>query len=83
MTIGDECTLSAGSVIQCHSMEDGIFKADYTVVLEDGCTLGTAALVHYGVTMGQGAQLQPDSFLVKGEKVPPRARWGGNPARAM
>jgi amino acid adenylation domain-containing protein len=82
VTIGDHCTLNAGSVIQCHSMEDGIFKADYTV-LEDGCTLGTAALIHYGVTMGQGAQLQPDSFLMKGEKVPPHARWGGNPARAM
>ena len=82
VTIGDECTLNAGSVIQCHSMEDGIFKADYTV-LEDGCTLGTGCLVHYGVTMGQGAQLQPDSFLMKGEKVPPHARWGGNPARAM
>jgi len=82
VTIGDECTLNAGSVIQCHSMEDGIFKADYTV-LEDSCTLGTGALVHYGVTMGQGAQLQPDSFLMKGEKVPPHARWGGNPARAM
>ena len=82
VTIGDECTLNAGSVIQCHSMEDGIFKADYTV-LEDGCTLGTGALIHYGVTMGQGAQLQPDSFLMKGEKVPPHARWGGNPARAM
>jgi serine acetyltransferase len=82
VTIGDECTLNAGSVIQCHSMEDGIFKADFTV-LEDGCTLGTGALVHYDVTMGQGAQLQPDSFLMKGEKVPPRARWGGNPARAM
>ena len=34
-TIGDYCTLNAGSVIQCHSMEDGIFKADFTV-LEDG-----------------------------------------------
>jgi len=63
-------------------MEDGIFKADYTV-LEDGCTLGAGALIHYGVTMGQGAQLQPDSFLMKAEKVPPHARWGGNPARAM
>ncbi|HYB19223.1 MAG TPA: DapH/DapD/GlmU-related protein, partial [Streptosporangiaceae bacterium] len=82
VTIGDHCTLGAGSVIQCHSMEDGIFKADYTV-LEDGCTLGTGALVHYGVTIGRGAQLRPDSFLMKGEKVPPRAGWGGNPARPM
>jgi non-ribosomal peptide synthetase-like protein len=82
VTIGDFCTLNAGSVIQCHSMEDGIFKSDYTV-LEDGCTLGAGALVHYGVTMGQGSQLRPDSFLMKGESVPPHARWGGNPARTM
>jgi non-ribosomal peptide synthetase-like protein len=82
VTIGDYCTLNAGSVIQCHSMEGGIFKSDYTV-LGDGCTLGAGALVHYGVTLGPGAQLRPDSFLMKGESVPPRARWGGNPAHPM
>jgi len=82
VSIGDRCTLNAGSVIQCHSMEDGIFKSDYTR-LDDDCTVGTGALVHYGVTIGQGARLQPDSFLMKGEEIPPRARWGGNPARAM
>ena len=82
VTIGDYCTLNAGSVIQCHSMADGIFKSDYTV-LEDGCTVGTGAFVHFGVTMGEGSQLRPGSFLMKGEKVPPAACWGGNPARAM
>jgi non-ribosomal peptide synthetase-like protein len=82
VTIGDYCTLNAGSVIQCHSMEDSIFKSDHTR-LEDGCTLGPGALVHYGVTMSQGSRLLPDSFLMKGEEVPPHARWGGNPARAM
>jgi non-ribosomal peptide synthetase-like protein len=82
VTIGDYCTLGAGSVIQCHSMEDGIFKADFTV-LEDDCTLGAGAFVHYGVTIGQGARLRPDSFLMKGEKIPSRGRWGGNPARPM
>ena len=45
--------------------------------------LGVGALVHYGVTMGDGAVLAPDSFLMKGEEVPPHARWGGNPAREM
>ncbi len=37
--IGDNCTLNAGSVIQCHSQEDGAFKSDRTV-LGAGCTLG-------------------------------------------
>ncbi|MEU9407679.1 Pls/PosA family non-ribosomal peptide synthetase [Streptomyces sp. NPDC048281] len=81
-TIGDDCTLNAGSKIQCHSQEDGTFKSDVTT-LGDGCTLGIAAHVHYGVTMGDGAVLEPDSFLMKGEEVPPHARWGGNPAVDM
>ncbi|MER5409670.1 Pls/PosA family non-ribosomal peptide synthetase [Streptomyces sp. NPDC002769] len=77
--IGDDCTLSAGSKIQCHSQEDGTFKSDRTT-LGAGCTLGVGAHVHYGVTMGDGAVLAPDSFLMKGEEVPSSAHWGGNPA---
>ncbi|MFC3572337.1 Pls/PosA family non-ribosomal peptide synthetase [Streptomyces yaanensis] len=78
-TIGDDCTLNAGTKIQCHSQEDGTFKSDHST-LGTGCTLGVGAHVHYGVTMGDGAVLAPDSFLMKGEEVPPHARWGGNPA---
>ncbi|MFJ9564009.1 Pls/PosA family non-ribosomal peptide synthetase [Streptomyces fuscichromogenes] len=78
-TIGDDCTLNAGSKIQCHSQEDGTFKSDVTT-LGAGCTLGVAAHVHYGVTMGERSVLAPDSFLMKGEEVPPNAHWGGNPA---
>jgi non-ribosomal peptide synthetase-like protein len=81
-TIGDDCVLNYWSKIQCHSQEDGTFKAD-RIAIGAGCTLGVAALVHYGVTMGDGSVLAPDSFLMKGEDVPPRARWGGNPAREM
>ncbi|MFE3653016.1 Pls/PosA family non-ribosomal peptide synthetase [Streptomyces sp. NPDC059152] len=77
--IGDDCTLNAGSRIQCHSQEDGTFKSDRST-LGAGCTLGVGALVHYGVTMGDGAVLAADSFLMKGEEVPPHARWAGNPA---
>ncbi|GAA2196556.1 Pls/PosA family non-ribosomal peptide synthetase [Streptomyces bangladeshensis] len=80
--IGDECTLNAGSKIQCHSQEDGTFKSDGTT-LGAGCTLGVGAHVHYGVTMGDGSVLAADSFLMKGEEVPPNAQWGGNPAVDM
>ncbi|MEU4112630.1 Pls/PosA family non-ribosomal peptide synthetase [Streptomyces sp. NPDC027717] len=81
-TIGDDCTLNAGSKVQCHSQEDGTFKSDGTT-LGAGCTLGVGSHVHYGVTMGEGARLAPDSFLMKGEEVPAHARWGGNPAVEM
>jgi non-ribosomal peptide synthetase-like protein len=82
VTIGDYCTLNALSVIQCHSQEDGAFKSD-TITIGTGCTLGVGAWVHYGVTMGAGVVLAPDSFLMKGEQVPRHAHWGGNPAEEL
>jgi non-ribosomal peptide synthetase-like protein len=79
VTIGHDCTLNAGSTIQCHSLEDGTFKSDRST-LGSGCTLGVNAFVHYGVTMGDGAVLDADAFLMKGEEIGPQARWRGNPA---
>jgi non-ribosomal peptide synthetase-like protein len=81
-TIGDKCVFNQWSKIMCHSLEDGTFKSDSTTI-GDGCTLGVAAFVHYGVTVSDGAMLAADSFLMKGEYVPPHARWGGNPAREL
>jgi non-ribosomal peptide synthetase-like protein len=80
--VGDDVTLNAGSEIQCHSQEDGAFKSDRTAI-GNGCTIGVGAFVHYGARMGDRSALAPDSFLMKGEEIPPRARWGGNPAREM
>jgi non-ribosomal peptide synthetase-like protein len=79
VAIGDHCTLSVRSIVQAHSQESGTFKSD-RIAIGAGCTLGIASLVHYGARMGDGAGLAPDSFLMKGEEVPPQARWAGNPA---
>jgi serine acetyltransferase len=80
--IGDHCTLNAGSTIQCHSQEDGGFKSD-RITLGAEVTVGVGAWVHYGVSMGDRSSLAPDSFLMKGEEVPPGAHWAGNPAQEM
>jgi non-ribosomal peptide synthetase-like protein len=80
--IGDECALNQQSIIQCDSQEDGTYKSGPTAI-GAGCTIGVGAFVHYGVTMGDGAVLSADAFLMKGETIPPRARWGGNPAREL
>jgi non-ribosomal peptide synthetase-like protein len=79
VAIGQGATLNAGSVIQCHSQEDGAFKSDRTVI-GAGATLGVNAFVHYGVQVGACAMVEPDSFLMKGEEVSPYSWWGGNPA---
>ncbi|GGL87075.1 hypothetical protein GCM10010129_33650 [Streptomyces fumigatiscleroticus] len=80
VTIGDDCALNVGSIVQCHSQEDGAFKSD-RIAIGSGCTLGVGALVHYGVTVHDGATLTADCFLMKGEVVPPDSRWEGNPAQ--
>ena len=80
-TIGDDVTLAAHTKVQAHSQEDGTFKSDH-ITIGARCTVGTGALVHYGVSMGDGAVLAPDSFLMKGEEMPAGAHWGGNPAVA-
>ncbi|MEU7811619.1 Pls/PosA family non-ribosomal peptide synthetase [Pseudonocardia sp. NPDC049154] len=81
-TIGDDCCLNTGSIIQCHSQEDGAFKSDRTT-LGAGVTLGVSALVHYGVTIEDAVEIEPDSFVMKGEQVPAGSRWGGNPAEEL
>ena len=67
-------------MIQCHSQEDGAFKSD-RITIGAGCTLGVGAFVHYGVTMGDGAVLAPDSFLMKGEEIAPRGPVGRKPGQ--
>jgi acetyltransferase-like isoleucine patch superfamily enzyme len=52
-------------------------------VIGAGCTLGVGVFVNYGVAMGDGAVLAADSFLMKGEEIPPNAEWGGNPAKKL
>ncbi|WP_433285656.1 Pls/PosA family non-ribosomal peptide synthetase [Pseudonocardia sp. CA-142604] len=80
--IGDDCTLNASTTLQCHSQEDGTFKSDH-ITLGARCTLAVGAFVHYGVTMADDSVLETSSFLMKGEEVPPHARWAGNPATAL
>jgi non-ribosomal peptide synthetase-like protein len=82
VSIGDHCTLNAGSIVQCHSQEDGAFKSERSAV-GARATLGVGAFVHYGVQMGPRVLLEADSFLMKGSDVPGGSRWGGNPAMEL
>jgi non-ribosomal peptide synthetase-like protein len=82
VSIGDDSTLNAGSTIQSHSLEDGTFKSDH-INIGSGCTVGINAFIHYGVTMRDGATLDADAFLMKGEEIAPHAWWRGNPAHEI
>jgi non-ribosomal peptide synthetase-like protein len=79
VTLGDDVVLNAGSVIQCHSLEDGTFKSDHTLI-GSGTVIGVAAFVHYGVRTGEGTVIGAHAFLMKGEETAPFTKWVGNPA---
>lgn len=79
--IGDFCTVNTATIMQSHSLEEGVFKSDH-IKIAKGCTIGVHAFVHYGVVMGDNCILDADSFLMKGEVLEPDSLWRGNPARA-
>ena len=57
--VGDYANLNEGSTFQGHSLEEGVFKSD-TIKIGSKCSIGCAAFVHYGVTMGDNVVLDPD-----------------------
>jgi non-ribosomal peptide synthetase-like protein len=80
--LGDYVTIGGGAILQGHTMEDATFKSG-RIVLGNDVTIGAGAFANYDVAMGDGAILEPDSFLMKGERVPAGSVWGGNPARQL
>ncbi len=78
--VGDYANLNEGSVLQAHSLEEGVFKSDY-IRIGSGCSIGPGAFVHYGVCVGDHVVLDADAFLMKGEVLAPHTGWRGNPAK--
>jgi amino acid adenylation domain-containing protein len=67
------------SLIQCHTLEDGVFTSAHTTV-GAGATLGVEALLGYGVTTDGQAVIGLDSFPMTGEEVASRSASVGNSA---
>lgn len=82
VSIGDDTVLNANAIIQCHSMEDGMFKLD-AISIGDRVTVGVGIYLHYDVVMDDDSVLEADSFLMKGARVPAGTRYGGNPAQEI
>ncbi|EAU41995.1 peptide synthetase [Fulvimarina pelagi HTCC2506] len=80
--VGDYCSFNEQTVVQSHSLEEGAFKSDHSVV-RCGATLGVNAFVHYGAVVGENAVLDCDAFLMKGETMTAGSFWQGNPAREI
>ena len=80
--IGDNVNINQASVIQGHSLEEGIFKSD-RIKIGSNSSIGAGAFVHYGVAVSENVTLDADCFLMKGETPAQDSWWQGNPAKSI
>ncbi|WP_235503236.1 Pls/PosA family non-ribosomal peptide synthetase [Aeromicrobium sp. Root495] len=76
--LGDGVTVNRGCVVQTHLFHDRILSMD-TVELHSGATLGPHGVVLPAASAGRHATVGPGSLVMRGESVPARTRWIGNP----
>jgi non-ribosomal peptide synthetase-like protein len=78
VVLEDGATVNAGCVVQTHLFHDRVLSMD-TVVLKAGATLGPNSVILPAATIGRHATVGPASLVMRGESVPSRTRWMGNP----
>ena len=78
VTIADGATVNRGCVVQTHLFHDRVLSTD-TVTLEAGATLGPNSVILPAATIGRHATVGPVSLVMRGEAVPSRTCWIGNP----
>ena len=74
----DGATVNPGCVVQTHLFHDRVMSLD-KVVLRAGSTLGPNSVVLPAATIGRDATVGPVSLVMRGELVPDKTRWVGNP----
>jgi len=76
--LGDGATVNQGSVVQTHLFHDRMLSLD-TVTLRRGATLGPNSVILPAATLGRHATVGPVSLVMRGESVPDKTMWIGNP----
>jgi non-ribosomal peptide synthetase-like protein len=74
----DGVTVNKGCVVQTHLFHDRVLSMD-RVVLKRGSTLGPHSVILPASTLGRHATVGPVSLVMRGESVPDKTRWTGNP----
>ncbi len=74
----DGSTINSGCVVQTHLFHDRVLSMD-KVTLGQGATLGPNSVVLPAARIGRHATVGPVSLVMRGETVPDRTRWIGNP----
>lgn len=78
ITLADGAAVNRGCVVQTHLFHDRVMSMD-RVTLHEGATLGPGCVILPAASIGAGATVGPASLVMRGEAVPGRTRWTGNP----
>lgn len=78
VTIEDGATVGPGCVVQTHLFQDRVMSLD-TVTLRAGSTMGPHSVALPASSIGRTTSIGPASLVMRGDHVPPRTRWQGNP----
>ncbi|MDT9591858.1 amino acid adenylation domain-containing protein [Nocardioides zeae] len=76
--LDDGATVNAGTVVQTHLFHDRVLALD-TVRLRRGATLGPNSVVLPAAEVGRHATVGPVSLVMRGESLPDKTTWIGNP----
>ena len=74
----DGATVNQGTVVQTHLFHDRMLSLD-RVTLRRGATLGPNSVILPAATLGRHATVGPVSLVMRGESVPDKTTWIGNP----
>ena len=78
--VGDYANLNEGSVLQAHSLEEGVFKSDH-IRMGSGCSIGPGAFVHYGVMHGRSCRARRRLLPDEGRGARPAHRLARQPGQ--
>ncbi|MCL2543136.1 MAG: amino acid adenylation domain-containing protein [Nocardioidaceae bacterium] len=76
--LGAGSTVNQGSVVQTHLFHDRLLATD-SVRVRRGATLGPNSVILPAAVVGRHATVGPVSLVMRGETVPDKTRWIGNP----
>ena len=76
--IDDDATVHA--LFQAHTFEDRLLKID-RVRIRARATVGSGAVVFYGVDIGEGASVAPQSVIMKRERLAAGGHYEGCPSQ--
>jgi non-ribosomal peptide synthetase-like protein len=76
--LGDGVSVNRGCVLQTHLFHDRVMSTG-TVHLDHGATIGPHSIILPAASIGADATIGPASLVMRGEHVPDRTRWAGNP----